>query len=169
MIVYYHCFDTELGTIHTAATERGVCRICLPGSAREDFLASLAEAYPRAELAPGGKHNRDLATQVQEYLAGTRRAFSVPTDLNATDFAYSVLTRVAAIPYGATRTYGQIARELGNPKAARAVGTANARNPLPLIIPCHRVIASNGLGGYGGGLDMKRRLLALEKTAHLHS
>ncbi len=169
MIVYYHSFDTELGTIHTAATERGVCCVCLPGSAREDFLASLAKAHPLSELTPGGELNRHLESQVQEYLSGTRREFSVPTYLNVTDFASSVLTRVAAIPYGATRTYGQIAKELGNPKAARAVGTANARNPLPLIIPCHRVVASNGLGGYGGGLDMKRRLLELEKTAHQYS
>ncbi len=73
-----------------------------------------------------------------------------------------VLERVAAIPYGHTLTYGAIARAIGKPGAARAVGAANARNPLPLLIPCHRVVASNGLGGYGGGLAMKRRLLELE-------
>lgn len=102
--------------------------------------------------------------EIREYLAGRRRRFTVPADLSAaTPFHRKVLAALARVPYGRTVTYGQLAARAGRPRAARAVGQAMANNPVPLIFPCHRVVAAGGgLGGFGGGLDLKRRLLALE-------
>jgi len=105
--------------------------------------------------------------EIREYLAGRRRRFTVPADLSAaTPFHRKALAALARVPYGRTVTYGQLAARAGRPRAARAVGQAMANNPLPLIFPCHRVVASGGgLGGFGGGLGLKRRLLALETDA----
>ena len=104
------------------------------------------------------------STQVQEYLAGRRRAFDVPLAPAGTDFQRLVWDELLRIPYGQTRTYGQVAAAIGRPSAARAVGGANNKNPIPLFIPCHRVVASGGqLGGYAFGVDVKRLLLDLER------
>ena len=101
--------------------------------------------------------------QLDDYFAGARRSFDLPIRLIGTDFQRFVWEALLAIPYGETRSYGQVAAMIGNPKAARAVGLANNRNPISIIVPCHRVIGSNGsLVGYGGGLDAKRYLLDLE-------
>ena len=103
------------------------------------------------------------AVQLQEYFTGTRKHFSFPIELKGTPFQKSVWQEMARIPYGESRTYGEIARAIGNPKAVRAVGMACNRNPIWIIIPCHRVIGSNQkLTGYAGGLSMKEALLALE-------
>ncbi|MGA2102376.1 MAG: methylated-DNA--[protein]-cysteine S-methyltransferase [Candidatus Sulfotelmatobacter sp.] len=108
------------------------------------------------ELAP---YTREL----EEYFAGTRRAFDFPLDLRGTDFQVACWRALLAIPYGETRTYADIARAVGRPQGFRAVGMANNRNPVAIVVPCHRVIASDGtLCGYGGGLDIKRKLLELE-------
>ena len=104
--------------------------------------------------------------QLDAYFAGTLTEFDVDLDVAGTPFQRRVWTALQAIPYGETRTYGQIADQIGSPGASRAVGLANGRNPVSIIVPCHRVIGSNGgLTGYGGGLDRKKTLLALEKTA----
>lgn len=101
--------------------------------------------------------------QLQEYFAGTRRSFDLPLAPAGTPFQRAVWDALRAIPYGETRTYAQIAEAIGNPNACRAVGMANNRNPIAILIPCHRVIGANGsLTGYAGGLDVKERLLALE-------
>ena len=101
--------------------------------------------------------------QLEEYFAGERKTFDVPLDLWGTPFQQEVWKALLQIPYGETRSYQDIAQSVGNPKAVRAVGGANGRNPVPVIVPCHRVIRSDGnLGGYGGGLDIKRDLLDLE-------
>ena len=101
--------------------------------------------------------------ELGQYFAGERRAFDFPLDLRGTDFQIACWRALLAIPYGETRTYGDIARAVGRPQGFRAVGMANNRNPLAIVVPCHRVIASDGtLCGYGGGLDIKRRLLELE-------
>jgi O-6-methylguanine DNA methyltransferase len=103
------------------------------------------------------------AQQLQEYFAGERRAFTFALDLRGTAFQLACWRALMAIPYGETRSYGDIARAVGKPQGFRAVGMANNRNPLAIVVPCHRVIASNGtLCGYGGGLEVKRRLLELE-------
>jgi methylated-DNA-[protein]-cysteine S-methyltransferase len=102
-------------------------------------------------------------TELEEYLAGKRREFSFPLDPRGTDFQLACWRALLAIPYGETRSYADIARAVGKPNAFRAVGMANNRNPIAIVVPCHRVIASNGtLCGYGGGLDVKRKLLELE-------
>jgi methylated-DNA-[protein]-cysteine S-methyltransferase len=106
---------------------------------------------------------RNAARQLREYLAGKRRIFELPLAPEGTPFQRSVWDGLLAIPYGETRSYGEIARSVGNPRACRAVGMANNRNPIPVFIPCHRVVGSDGsLVGYGGGLDIKERLLRLE-------
>jgi O-6-methylguanine DNA methyltransferase len=165
MTLSRHSFTTALGGFHCASTEVGVCLVSLPGSNHEAFLDRVRRLFPGGGFGPASRWDHHLEREVEEYLDGKRRIFTVPLDLRVTEFAASVLHEVASIPYGATRTYGQIARALNRPGAARAVGMANAHNPLPLVIPCHRVIAADGLGGYGGGLHMKRHLLALEQAA----
>lgn len=106
---------------------------------------------------------RAARTQLLEYLSGARRSFDLPLDPAGTDFQRSVWEALVAIPYGQTRTYGEMAAAVGRPKAVRAVGQANHVNPLPIFIPCHRVVGKNGaLTGYAGGLDLKSALLALE-------
>jgi O-6-methylguanine DNA methyltransferase len=102
-------------------------------------------------------------SELEEYFAGKRREFTFPLDLRGTDFQKACWHALLAIPYGETRSYGDIARAVGKPNAFRAVGMANNRNPVAIVVPCHRVIASDGtLCGYGGGLDVKRKLLELE-------
>jgi methylated-DNA-[protein]-cysteine S-methyltransferase len=105
---------------------------------------------------------KDAAAQLDEYFAGERRAFDVRMELDGTDFQREVWAELTRIPYGETISYGELARRVGRPSAPRAVGQANGRNPIPIIVPCHRVLASNGIGGYGGGLKLKRALLAVE-------
>ncbi len=105
---------------------------------------------------------KETASQLDEYFAGERSDFDVPMELDGTAFQREVWTELSRIPYGETISYGELARRVGRPSAPRAVGQANGRNPIPVIVPCHRVLASNGIGGYGGGLKVKRELLALE-------
>jgi methylated-DNA-[protein]-cysteine S-methyltransferase len=105
---------------------------------------------------------KETATQLEEYFAGERTEFDLPMELDGTDFQREVWTELTRIPYGETISYGELARRVGRPNGPRAVGQANGRNPVPIIVPCHRVLASDGIGGYGGGLKVKRALLALE-------
>jgi methylated-DNA-[protein]-cysteine S-methyltransferase len=105
---------------------------------------------------------RDAARQLAEYFAGKRRDFDLDLHTTGTEFQIDVWVALCAIPYGQVRTYGEIAGVVGRPSAYRAVGNANGRNLLPVVIPCHRVVASNGIGGYGSGLDVKRFLLSIE-------
>ncbi len=105
---------------------------------------------------------KDTATQLEEYFAGERTEFDLPMELDGTEFQREVWTELTRIPYGETISYGELARRVGRPKGPRAVGQANGKNPIPIIVPCHRVLASDGIGGYGGGLTMKRALLAVE-------
>ncbi len=105
-----------------------------------------------------------IVTQLDDYFAGRRTSFDVPLALEGTDFQRRVWSELCAIPYGASISYGELARRVGKPGASRAVGQANGRNPVAIIVPCHRVVAGNGgLGGYGGGLDRKKTLLDLER------
>jgi methylated-DNA-[protein]-cysteine S-methyltransferase len=106
---------------------------------------------------------RAVRRQLEEYFAGRRQAFDVPLSMPGTDFQQTVWAELRRIPYGETISYGELARRVGNPAASRAVGSANGKNPIPIIVPCHRVIATGGkLGGFGGGLDTKRWLLSHE-------
>jgi methylated-DNA-[protein]-cysteine S-methyltransferase len=138
--------------LYIEAGERGIRRVLFakPPEVRSDPDA----AYPPI---------REATRQLAEYFAGARRAFDLPLDLRGTPFQLRVWEALLRIPYGETRTYGQLAAQIGHPGAARAVGAANGANPVAIIVPCHRVVASGGgLGGYGGGLDRKEFLLGLE-------
>jgi methylated-DNA-[protein]-cysteine S-methyltransferase len=135
------------------------------GGGREDFVEGLARRSFRRVLDDPGSA-AGAARQIEAYLAGERRDFDLPIDWSGmSPFRVQALRRVLAVPYGQVTTYGEIARQLGRPRASRAVGRANAANPLPLVIPCHRVVGSDGkLHGYGasGGLSTKAWLLELE-------
>ena len=138
--------------------------------ARDGRLTHLVmEDQAHAVDPPPGSRRDDavfaeVSTQLDEYFAGERTSFDVPMTLEGTDFQRRVWAQLCAIPYGETISYGELARRVGSPKASRAVGSANGRNPVAVIVPCHRVIAADGsLGGYGGGLDRKVHLLGLEQ------
>ena len=164
--VAYRTLDTPVGTLLLATTELGLVRVAY---AREDHDAVLAKlsatVSPRILRAPARLDT--AATQLAEYFAGARRTFDLPLDLRlSTGFRRAVLTHLPAIAYGRTESYTQVATAAGSPKAVRAVGTACATNPLPVIVPCHRVVRSDGsFGGYVGGADAKRTLLTLEAAA----
>jgi methylated-DNA-[protein]-cysteine S-methyltransferase len=160
--LYVSSFKTRLGIIYTAATDRGLALVSLPGESRRSFDKLVASNFKGFDIKPGGALNKKAETQVRKYLDGKLKRFDLKLDIQGTSFEKRALARVAKISYGKTATYGQVARAIGHPLAARAVGAANARNRLPLVIPCHRVVAANGLGGYGGGLPMKRKLLEME-------
>ena len=158
--------ETPLGQLRAAVTEAGVARIALPRSSGAGFAGWLRTVFPDAERVPWLPLADKLEQELGEYFSGKRREFSLPTDPHGTEFQRAVWRAIAAIPYGHTRTYAEIARTAGRARAVRAAGTATGANPIPLLIPCHRVIAAHGkLGGFSGGLDAKRRLLALEKAA----
>jgi O-6-methylguanine DNA methyltransferase len=155
---------SRIGTIRVAATPRGICRIALGCETAQEFVPWLER---HIGPVPHRSTRNTLAVlaldQIAEYLKGQRRAFDLPLDLRGTDFQRQVWSAVAAIPYGQTRAYAEIAQSIGRPKATRAVGATNGANPLPLVVPCHRVLGSDGrLTGYGGGLDVKRKLLEME-------
>lgn len=160
--LFIHSFKTKLGTVRTAATSKGLAIISLPKESRHYFEGKIERYFSDHKIAQGGPINRKAEKQIRSFLDDRLKKFSLPLDVQATPFHRQVLKRVARIPYGKTMSYGEIAAALGNPRAARAVGTANARNNLPLVVPCHRVVGTNGLGGYGGGLSVKKKLLKME-------
>ncbi|MEE8134780.1 MAG: methylated-DNA--[protein]-cysteine S-methyltransferase [Gemmatimonadales bacterium] len=125
------------------------------------------DLHGTADRGPDTSFEQQVALEITEYFDGRRRTFDFPIDLHGSPFETEVWTALQNIPYGSTVTYGELAAGLGRPGAARAVGSANGRNPIPIVVPCHRVIAAGGkLGGYGGGLTLKRQLLDLEAGQH---
>jgi methylated-DNA-[protein]-cysteine S-methyltransferase len=150
--------ETELGRLFVASSERGLALIDLHEStARERIARSEALVEDPAALEP-------VARQLQEYARGERRRFELELDLQGSEFELRVWNALRAIPWGETRTYGQIAAAIGEPGSARAVGRANGQNRVPIVVPCHRVVSAAGLGGFSGGLAWKQRLLALERV-----
>jgi methylated-DNA-[protein]-cysteine S-methyltransferase len=160
--LFLHSFNTKIGTVRTVATEKGLALVSLPDEPRKYFEGRIERLFSDYEIHSGGTVNAQAEKQLIDYFEGRLKKFSLRLDIHASPFQKRVLQRVARIPYGQTMTYGEVARAVGNPRASRAVGAANANNNLPIVVPCHRVVASNGLGGYGGGLEMKKRLLRLE-------
>ena len=165
---------TPVGVLRVTASERGVTavervsRASVASCAKVSTRAKVSRAkVSRAQVSPRAARHADTAVrQLREYFAGTRRKFAVPLDLDGTEFQQRAWAVMCGIRYGHTLSYAQQAKAIGKPKAVRAVGSANGANPVPIIVPCHRVIASDGsLGGYALGLTMKRYLLALETTA----
>ena len=163
--VAYATADSPFGTLLLAKTPQGLVRIGLPNEDPDELLADLAgRISPRVLEAPAGldEERREL----EDYFAGRRRAFELPIDWQLSHgFLLRARQGIVAIPYGETRTYTDLARDAGNERAVRAAGSACSRNPIPLVVPCHRVLRSDGsLGGYAGGLGMKERLLDLERN-----
>jgi methylated-DNA-[protein]-cysteine S-methyltransferase len=152
--------------MHLAASTQGLCRLSIRVSDRQ-FMDELARSTGTDAWCRNGEPVlREAARQLGEYFRGERRDFQLPLDLKGTRFQQEVWHALLRIPYAQTRSYADLAREIGSPNSARAVGSANGANPVAIIVPCHRVVASGGgLGGYSAGLDVKRRLLALESGA----
>ena len=155
--VRFDVVDTPIGDLLVAATDRGLCRIAF---SPEGVDEQLAHAFGRRVLRVPLD---DVRRELDEYFDGRRTAFDLPLDLRVAPFHEAVLAELARVPYGRTDTYGSLAAKVGRPRAARAVGTVMNRNPIPIVLPCHRVIGASGsLVGYGGGLHVKRALLELE-------
>jgi len=153
--MYYCYFDTPIGELLLAGTTDALSMIGFPeGSMRRE---------PEADWIYNEQPFAAAQKQLLEYFAGERKRFKLPLALAGTEFQLSVMDALQTIPYGETTSYGAIAKQIGRPKAVRAVGAANGWNPIPIVVPCHRVIGSSGdLTGFGGGLNTKRELLRLE-------
>jgi methylated-DNA-[protein]-cysteine S-methyltransferase len=155
--------DSPLGTLTAMVTDRGLVQLAYPGEGIDERLAEVAERVSPRVLAAAARTD-PVRRQLDEYFAGRRTAFDVPIDWRLVrGFAGAVLAATARIPFGAVSSYRQIAADAGSPNAYRAAGNALGSNPVPIVVPCHRVLhAGGGLGGYTGGLDRKRFLLQLE-------
>lgn len=161
--VAYTTTDSPFGPLLLATTPRGLVRVGLPNQDTDELLSDLAtRVSPRVLEAPAQLD--EVRRELDLYFAGKTTAFDLPLDWQLSkDFRRRVLRAIARIPYGQTRSYTEMARSAGNERAVRAAGTACGSNPIPLVVPCHRVLRSGGaLGGYGGGLPMKEGLLQLE-------
>lgn len=165
--VFVSQFASPIGTLWLAATELGLMKIAFDGE-EERGLEWVLKKFPNARLVPGEKNNAEFHIELDEYFQGTRRDFTCKTALAVSEFSRIVLREVCRIPFGATAGYRDIARAIGMPTAPRAVGRALAGNPVPVIVPCHRVVGSDGkLVGFGGGLHIKQWLLSHER-GYLH-
>jgi methylated-DNA-[protein]-cysteine S-methyltransferase len=155
--------DSPIGTLLLMATPKGLVRIAFEDENRDEVLGEVAmQLSPRILEAP--RRLDPVRRELDRYFAGELQDFEVPLDWSLVgDFARKVLRRTARIPYGSVASYGEVALEVGTPRGARAVGNALGSNPIPVVVPCHRVVRTGGaIGGYGGGLPRKRWLLALE-------
>lgn len=164
--VAYRTVDTPVGRLLLAATDLGLVRVAYPSEDHDAVLAALAERIsPRILRTPGRLDA--VVRQLDEYFAGRRHGFDVPLDWRLSKgFRQTVLRHLPEIGYGHTASYAAVAELAGSPRAVRAVGTACATNPLPVVVPCHRVVRADGsMGGYLGGVDAKRTLLTLEEAA----
>ena len=158
----YDLFEDELGWA-LAVAAGGALALLHHARSPEDAEDELRGLYPAARHDPSAPPLPALRRQLAEYFAGERTRFDLPLAPAGTDFQRRVWSALRDIPYGETRSYAELARTVGRPRGSRAVGQANRRNPIGVVIPCHRVIAADGgLGGYAGGLDRKRRLLEIE-------
>ncbi len=164
--IAYRTLDTPIGSLLLASTEQGLVRVAFDREDHDLVLVALAQSIsPRILLSPARLDG--VARQLSEYFAGQRKSFDVPLDFRlSSGFRRSVLAHLPEIAYGHTESYAQVAAATGNPRAVRAVGSACATNPLPVVVPCHRVVRSDGsYGQYRGGEEAKRSLLTLESAA----
>lgn len=153
--MYYCYLQTPVGKLLLAGDAQGLRQV--------DFQDGPHPAKPEPDWQQDAKPFREVIQQLKEYFAGKRQSFDLPLAPEGTDFQLRVWRALRGIPFGTTWSYGQLARRIGKPKASRAVGAANGQNPLPIIVPCHRVIGADGsLTGFGGGLKIKQQLLELE-------
>jgi methylated-DNA-[protein]-cysteine S-methyltransferase len=154
--IYYATMESPVGPLRLVAEEMGLRMV--------RFLRGGAKEMPHGDWKEDAAFFIDVRRQLQEYFAGTLKQFDIPLLMEGTEFQKRVWKTLQTIPYGETMSYGELAQKIGEPKAVRAVGAANGQNPIPIIVPCHRVIGSDGsLTGFGGGIENKRKLLELEK------
>jgi methylated-DNA-[protein]-cysteine S-methyltransferase len=165
--IYYSSFSSPfLRKVFVASTERGVCMVDFLKTEKV-FLRRLKERF-HGKIIWDNRKNRNALNQLKKYMKGELQRFDCKLDLRGTLFQKKVWSVLVKIPYGQTRSYKEIAQAIGHPKAFRAVGNTNSQNSIPLIIPCHRVVESNGgLGGFGHGVKIKKRLLDFEKAHKL--
>ncbi|WP_125588925.1 methylated-DNA--[protein]-cysteine S-methyltransferase [Companilactobacillus jidongensis] len=162
--IYYQIIEFDNHTYIIAVTDKGLAYVGL----RDETLSDMSVFYPKANFIESKVRTQKCVNEVKEYLQGERTKFNLKIDISGTEFQESVWKAVAKIPYGSVSNYTKIANEINRPKAVRAVGTAIGKNPVPLVVPCHRVLAKDGtLGGYRGGLAMKSDLLQLERNVQL--
>jgi O-6-methylguanine DNA methyltransferase len=167
MVYYWTAQVGLLGRVRLAVSENALYKLALAQQSDNEFHSWLARVIEPARVIRRHTPLVGLAlAELEAYLCGRLQAFGTPMELRGTPFQRNVWVKVAAIPYGTTVTYGDIAASVGRPKAVRAVGVANGANPLPVFVPCHRVVgADGGLRGYGGGLELKSALLQLERCS----
>lgn len=153
--MHIHHYTSPIGILEIKIEEGAIIEVCILENEPISLIRSINPLI------------KEICIQFDEYFAGKRQTFNLPLSAKGTDFQQTVWKQLQEIPYGQTISYSQLAKAIHHPKACRAVGSANGKNPIPIIIPCHRVIASNGgLGGYASGLEIKKQLLALEKKQH---
>lgn len=163
-VIFYTTFSSPIGSVSIASTEKGICRLELFREEKE-FVRELSSGFKGRIVRDDGRF-RTIREKLTSYFQGKPTGLEVSLDLKGTNFQKQVWTETAKIEYGGTKAYQEIASAINKPKASRAVGNALGRNPVAIVVPCHRVIRSDGtLGGFGYGLPLKKKLLELEKAA----
>jgi O-6-methylguanine DNA methyltransferase len=163
--LYSRRFDSVVGELLVVATGAGICRICLPAEPLEDRYLWFDKNFSTLPPDQSSPIIDQTIAQLTEYLGRRREAFDIPLDLRGTQFQLLVWEELRKAPYGSTISYGDLARKVGKPGGARAIGAAMASNPVPIVVPCHRVIGHDlSLVGFGGGLSLKEQLLELEQA-----
>ncbi len=161
--VYCTSFDSRIGHIYVASTDKGVCKVSVPKESRKDFFQWLERQFDPDAVVDNKSHNKEAIDQLVRYFNGKLAKFTCPLDLIGTPFQVRLWKELNRIPYGTTVSYGQLAKRVGVPKGFQAAGRAIAANPVPVIVPCHRVLGSDGsLVGYSAGIKTKEFLLRLE-------
>jgi len=163
--IYWNIFETRLGKCLIAEGKNGIIATTLPSTREEDIFERLRELQTISYVRKDTPLLTDAGNQLKDYFDGKRTSFHLPLDLRGTPFQLKIWSALQKIPYGVTWSYQDLANTIGSPKAVRAVGAANGRNPIPVIVPCHRVIGKNGsLTGFTGGIALKKSLLDLEAS-----
>jgi methylated-DNA-[protein]-cysteine S-methyltransferase len=162
-MVYCTSFDSKIGLIYIASTDKGVCKISVPRQTKKDFFRWLRENFDDSEVVDNKSRNKEVMDQLNRYFNGKLAKFTVAIDMRGTPFQLRVWKELLKISYGTTITYKQLAKRLGTSRGFQAIGRANAANPLTIIVPCHRVLGTDGtLIGYASGVKTKEFLLKLE-------
>lgn len=160
---YYSTHSSKIGTIYVASTDEGICKVCIPGQTKRDFFGWVDRSLSGYELAESGSRNKNIVDELGRYFDQRLVKFHTPLHMIGTDFQKKVWNELKRIRYGTTISYKELAKRVGVPGAYQTVGRVNAANPLPIIIPCHRVLGVDShLTGYAGGVKTKEFLLRLE-------
>jgi methylated-DNA-[protein]-cysteine S-methyltransferase len=167
--IRWHSFETPFGRMYAAASDEGLVRLSWQQPDEDGFLEELRQRFPDRPSIRDAEALAEVEREMREYFGGMRDSFEIPVDLSfLTEFQQRVLVEARAIRFGQVVPYSELARRIGKPKAARAVGNALGSNPVAIVVPCHRVVRNDGgLGGYGGGVHYKERLLEIEGRADL--